>query len=590
MIKKLFEIAGKRKKKLIQGTILKVIESGFAGAPLIFLYLILNELFLKSINMHKVTLMVIGLVACFLLQAVFYYWADVVNQSAGLRILRDLRIRLGEHIRTLSMGFYSERQTGDLNTIINQDVKNIEPVPTMFYPKIVAAIALPGFIAIFLFFIDWRMALVTISVIPFALIVFNATQRLFKRLARVRAKAAAEANSRIIEYIQGIGVIKAFNQIGSRFKKFEGAMQDYKKTNVELVARLVFPFSAFAAILGLGFGIILAVGSYLLFGGEISLKIFLLFLVLGLRFYAPIQNIISYMGSIRIMSASMERIVEVLNRKALPEPDNGHRLSSFNIEFKNVSFKYEDTDVLKGISFTVSQNTITALVGPSGAGKTTIANLIARFWDIDEGEILIGGCNVKDLKTDRLLSYISMVFQEVYLFNDSIINNIKFGNKDATKEEVIASAKAAQCHEFIEKLPDGYDTIVGEGGATLSGGEKQRVAIARAILKKTPIVILDEATAYVDPENEILIQEAINSLVKSRTLIIIAHRLSTITSADQILVIDGGKVIEQGKHSELVSRDGLYKRFWEKRQKERGWRIAQKQRDKGLLSTGIREI
>ncbi len=586
MIKKLFEIAGERKKKLIQGTILKVIESGFAGAPLIFLWLTLNELFSASINIQKVILLVIGLAACFVLQAIFYYWADVVNNSAGLRILSDLRIRLGEHIRTLSMGFYTERQTGDLNTIINQDVKNIEPVPTMFYPKLVAAIALPAFIAVFLLFLDWRMAVATISVIPVALVVLKTSQTVFRRMARLRAKAAAEANSRIIEYTQGIGVIKAFGQIGSRFKKFEAAMVDYKKTNVDMVVKLVPPDVTFSAILGSGLGIILLSGSYLFLGGELSLKIFLLFLVLGLQIYAPIQNLFGYMGMMRIMDASMERVIEVLNRKPLPEPDDDRELSRFDIEFKNVSFKYEDTDVLKDVCFTVPQNTITALVGPSGAGKTTVANLIARFWDVDSGEILIGGCDIKDLKTDRLLSYISMVFQEVYLFNDSIINNIKFGNKDAAKEEVISAAKAAQCHEFIEKLPDGYDTIVGEGGATLSGGEKQRVAIARAILKDTPIVILDEATAYVDPENEILIQKAINSLVKSKTLIIIAHRLSTITSADQILVIDGGKVIEQGRHSELVARDRLYNRFWEKRQKARGWRIAQKQQDKGLSRGG----
>jgi len=577
MIKKLFEIAGERKKKLIQGTVLKVIESGFAGAPLIFLWLTLNELFSASINIQKVILLVIGLAACFVLQAIFFYWAAMVNLPTSCRILNDLRIRLGEHIRKLSMGFYSERQTGDLNNIVYQDAQNVERIAAHIYPQLVAAIALPAFIAVFLLFLDWRMALATLSVIPVALIILTTSQKFIKRLGKLRAKAAAEANSRIIEYTQGISVIKAFGHIGSRFKKFETAMADYKRTNVDLVVKLVPPDVAFSAILGLGLGTILLSGSYLFLGGELSLKIFLLFLVLGLQIYVPIQDMFLYISEIRVMDASMGRITEVLNRKPLPEPDDNRELNRFDIEFKNVSFKYEDTTVLRDVSFTIPQNTITALVGPSGAGKTTIANLIARFWDVDSGEILVGGCNIKDFKTDTLLSYISMVFQEVYLFNDSIINNIKFGNKDATKEEVIAAARAAQCHEFIEKLPDGYDTVVGEGGATLSGGEKQRVAIARAILKDTPIVILDEATAYVDPENEILIQKAINSLVESKTLIIIAHRLSTITTADQILVVDQGKVIEQGRHSELVSRDGLYKRFWEKRQKARGWKITKVQ-------------
>ena len=540
MIKKLFEIAGKNRNKVIQGTVLKVVESGFKGAPLIFVWLTLNELFSASINIQKVILLSFGLAACYVLQAVFHYWTDAVNYPTCLRIVGDLRIRLGEHIRKLPMGFYSERQAGDLNKVINEDVQNIHALPNHIYPQLVSAIALPTFIALFLLFLDWRMALATISVIPAAMVILFKSQPLFKRLARLRAKAAAEANSRIIEYIQGIGVIKAFGQIGERFKKFEMAVADYKKTNVDLVKKIVPPDIAFSAILGSGLAIILLAGSYLFLGGELSLKIFLLFLILGLQIYEPIQNIFLYMAEMRVMDASMDRVMEVLNRKPLPEPDDDPELNRFDIEFKNVSFKYEDTEVLKDVSFTVPQNTITALVGPSGAGKTTIANLIARFWDVDSGEILIGGHNIKDLKTDRLLSYISMVFQEVYLFNDSIINNIRFGNKEATKEEVIAAAKAAQCHEFIEKLPDGYDTVIGEGGATLSGGEKQRIAIARAILKDAPIVILDEATAYVDPENEVLIQKAINSLVKSKTLIIIAHRLSTITSADQILVVDGG--------------------------------------------------
>jgi ATP-binding cassette subfamily B protein len=574
MIKKLFEIAGDRKSDLQKGTALKMIESLFAGAPLGFLYLTLNELFLDSIDTRKVMFMVIGMAACFVLQGIFFYWASVVNYKAGLRIMSDLRIRLGEHIRKLSMGFFSDREIGDLNNIIIQDVKNIEPVPTHFYPQLISAIVLPIFIAGFLFFLDWRMALATISVIPVALIALNISQKILKQQTKLRAKAASDANSRIIEYVQGISVLRAFNQTGAGFKKFEAAMADYKKTNVDLVVKLVPSFVAFSAILELGTAIILLCGLYLFLGGELSLTVFLLFLVLGLRVYAPIQHIFAYMALMRIMDASMERVLEVLNREPLPEPDYDPELERFDIEFKDVWFRYEDTDVLKGVSFTIPQNTITAFVGPSGAGKTTIAHLVARFWDVDSGEILVGGRNIKDMKTDRLLSYIAMVFQEVYLFNDSIANNIRFGGKDATDGEVIAAAKAAHCHEFIERLPDGYETIIGEGGATLSGGEKQRISIARAMLKDAPIVILDEATAYVDPENEILIQEAINSLVRSKTLIIIAHRLRTITTADQILVVDGGKVVEQGRHNELVDAGELYSRFWEKRQKARGWKVA----------------
>ena len=575
MIKKLYQLAGERRDMLNKGAILTLISAVFAASPLFFIYLTINEeLFAESVNFQRVMLYVIGIAVCFLLRWVFLHWSTRVLYQAGFDMLTDLRIRLGEHIRKLPMGFFSERRAGDLNAVINWDVTNIENVPTYVFPRLIETVAVPALTAVFLFFLDWRMALAALVVLPIAAIVMRATMKSLNRLAKIRADSSVEANSRMIEYVQGIQVSKAFNQTGSKLQRFEQALRHYKQTNIDLVVKLAFPFVGFIAILELGFAIILPIGFYFFLGGSLMLKTLLIFLVLGLRLYAPIKNMVDYLALLGIMDASLERIQAVLNEKPLPQPDADPQLSRFDIEFKNVWFKYEEADVLKGVNFNVPQNTITALVGPSGAGKTTIAHLIARFWDIDSGEIRVGGHNIQDLKTDRLLSYIAMVFQDVYLFNDSIINNIKFGNKDATEEEVIAAAKAAHCHEFIERLPDGYNTIIGEGGATLSGGEKQRISIARAILKDAPIVILDEATAYVDPENEILIQEAINSLVKSKTLIIIAHRLSTIATADQILVVDQGKVIEQGKHSELVSDGGLYSRFWEKRQKARGWKVV----------------
>ena len=575
MIKKLYQLAGERRDGLNRGAVLTFIGAVFAASPLFFVYLTINEeLFAASINFQRVMLYVAGMAACFLLRWVFLHWSSRVLYEAGYGMITDLRIRLGEHIRKLPMGFFSERRAGDLNSVVNWDVTNIQSVPTYVFPRLIETVAVPAFIAAFLFFLDWRMALATLVVLPVAAVVMREAMKTLNRLAKVRAESSVEANSRMIEYVQGIQIAKAFNQTGSKLQRFEQALRHYKQTNIDLVVKLAFPLVGFVMTLELGFAIILPIGFYLFLGGSLMLKTLLIFLVLGLQLYNCIKNMVASLPELRIMDASLERIQAVLDEKPLPEPDDDPRLSRFDIEFKNVWFKYEDTDVLKGVNFSVSQNTITALVGPSGAGKTTIAHLIARFWDIDSGEILVGGRNIKDMKTDRLLSYIAMVFQDVYLFNDSIINNIRFGNKDATDEEVIAATKAAHCHEFIERLPDGYDTIIGEGGATLSGGEKQRISIARAILKDAPIVILDEATAYVDPENEILIQEAINSLVKSKTLIIIAHRLSTITTADQVLVIDQGRVIEQGKHSELVSDGGLYSRFWEKRQKARGWKVA----------------
>ncbi|BDZ71316.1 hypothetical protein GCM10025861_18330 [Methanobacterium petrolearium] len=286
------------------------------------------------------------------------------------------------------------------------------------------------------------------------------------------------------------------------------------------------------------------------------------------------------------MSMAADRVVATLNTKILPEPVDDMKIESFDIKFENVNFKYQDTNVIKDLSCYIPEKNITALVGPSGSGKTTITSLIARFWDVDSGKIMIGGKNIKDIKNEHLLAGMSMVFQDVYLFNDTIYNNIKIGRVDASPEEVYEVARQANCHDFIQKLPDGYNTMVGEGGSTLSGGEKQRISVARAILKDAPIILLDEATASLDPENESKIQAAIRKLVKSKTVVVVAHRLYSISDADQILVIKGGKIVEQGKHEELLENGGTYYRMWEEQQKAHGWKFGMD--DKGCY--GSKEI
>ncbi|MEG3899870.1 MULTISPECIES: ABC transporter ATP-binding protein [unclassified Microcoleus] len=575
MIKDLFQLAGKHKPQFIQGTVLYVISSLFAATLNFFLYLIIKELFENSIDIQKAVQFFVGIALCMLLQGVFLHRANSLTQIASSRMIGDLRLRLGNHIRKLPMGFFKTNQVGDLNGLVSDDIKHIEPILSLVYPRTVGAIAIPIFIAAFLVFIDWRLTLATLSGVPIAILIYANSQKLLKNLTELQKSSLVEANSRTIEYIQGMATIKSFNQTGTRFQKLEKALDGYKKANLDMVTQLVTPSIVFSLVLELGFVVILFVGLYLLFGGKLTVPIFLLFLILGLRVYEPLFSLFQFSAQTRIMDAALARVLNVLNTPSLPEPDREQQLKSFDIEFKNVSFSYENAPVLEDISFKVPERSVTALVGPSGSGKTTITNLVARFWDVNSGEIFIGGANIKDMKTDELLSNISMVFQDVYLFNDSILNNIKFGKSDATFEETIASAKAAQCHEFIVKLPKGYETVIGEGGATLSGGEKQRIAIARAILKDAPIVLLDEATASVDPENEILIQKAIDLLVESKTLIIIAHQISTITKADQILVIDEGKIVAQGKHDELITNtDGLYRRLWNSRQQARSWKIS----------------
>lgn len=574
MLNNLFNLLGNRKQKLFQGTVLYVIASAFAATPYIFLYSIINSLYSQSVRTEQLVIWVGIIALSLLLQSIFLYVANYITYLTSYRFIEDLRLRLGNHIRKLPMGFLMQMQAGDLNSLVSDDMAKIESIPSWVYPKIVTAIALPTFIATFLLFVDWRLTLGTVASIPIAVIIYVSNLSLQKELAQLQKRTFISANSRIIEYIQGLATIKAFNQTGSRFEKLDKTLDDYRRANLAIVTQLTVPTLTFACVLDLGATVILLVGAYLLFSGEITTPKFLLFLILSLRLYVPMHDLVEFSGAIRMMDTALDRVTSLLNTKPLCEPLESKEIERFNIEFKNVYFSYENTPVLKNISFKVSERSVTALVGISGSGKTTITNLIARFWDVNEGEVLVGGVNVKDLKIDYLLSHVSIVFQNVYLFNDTILNNIKFGKKEATREEAIASAKVAQCHEFIEKLADGYDTVVGEGGATLSAGEKQRISIARAILKDAPIVLMDEATASVDPENEVLIQKAINSLLKSKTLILIAHRLSTITHADQILVIDGGQLVESGKHEELLSKGGVYHRLWESQKKAKSWRVT----------------
>ncbi|MFZ2071740.1 MAG: ABC transporter ATP-binding protein [Halobacteriota archaeon] len=500
-----------------------------------------------------------------------------LSHLAAYSILYDLRIKLGKKLGMLPLGYFNEKNTGNTKTTMNENVEKIELSIAHHLPDLTAAIVVPIFTAVFLFIVDWRMALATLAVIPVALIAQGLMFRDYKPLMKGYYDAIEKVNSAIIEYTQGMAVIKAFNQTVESFRKYKDSIEEYDDYLLKWAKRWIPPWTLYSVVVAANLVVILPVGAWLYISGSLSMPTLILFLILGIGFSAPLLKLINFSNVFQEILEGEKRINGILTENPLKEPEIDKIPSNFEIKFQGVHFSYNGTEVLHDINLAAPENTVTALVGPSGAGKTTIARLIPRFWDVNRGEISIGGINIKDMKTERLMSLVAFVFQDVYLFNDSIINNIRFGNKDATKEEVIAAAKAAQCHEFIEKLPDGYDTVIGEGGATLSGGEKQRVAIARAILKDTPIVILDEATAYVDPENEILIQKAINSLVKSKTLIIIAHRLSTITSVDQILVVDGGMVIEQGRHSELVSNSGLYSRFWEKRRKARGWKITKVQ-------------
>jgi ATP-binding cassette subfamily B protein len=544
LIQQLLQWAPELKGKFYLAALYKVLEAIFMGAPYAYIFLTLNDLLAGSLTIKKVVLYTAGMAFCFLFQGIFsYLFARTVWPTANYMV-KKLRILIGEHLRKLSMGYFSEKTTGSIHTLVADEMVSIQTVIYRAFPDFIVAVTFATLTPLFLLFIDWRLTLVTMAVIPAAAPFYLWQKNVLSRGFRERSDSLAELNSEVIEYVQGMEVLKAFKQTGKQFVKFNDILKKFRDLNIHLTIKAELPMTLTKVVLDLGLCLILLFATFFLLGGTTTLTVFLIFLIM-------------------------------VDTKPLPQPENGQVPKAFDIKFKDVTFSYDKTPVLENVNFTIPEKTITALVGPSGSGKTTITRLIARFWDVDSGEVRLGGHNIKDMRTDVLLSLVSMVFQDVYLFHDTIYQNIAYGSKTATRDKIIEAAKMAQCHDFITRLPHGYDTMVGEGGATLSGGEKQRISIARAILKDAPIILLDEATASVDPENEHRIQDAINALVESKTLIIVAHRLSTIKSADQIIVLnDQGKTEEIGKHEELWKNKGLYARLWQSRVQAKKWRIG----------------
>ena len=575
MIRQLLQWTPELKGKFFLAALYKVIETIFMGAPYVFIFLTLNDILSGSLNAKKVVFYTSGMAFCFLFQGIFSYLFSRTVWPAANYMVRKLRILVGEHLRKLSMGYFSEKTTGSLHTLVADEMALIQAIIYRAFPDFIVAVTFTALTPLFLLFIDWRLTLVTVAVLPAAALFLLWQKNVLAKGLKKRSDSLAVLNSEMIEYVQGMEVLKAFRQTGKQFTKFNNTLKKFRDLNIGVTIKAELPVTLAKVTIDLGLGLILLFTTFFLLNGAITLTVFLIFLIMGLRIYEPIKLLIPSTAFLKLAEPAIYKIKDILDTKPLPQPENGPVPNAFDMQFENVTFSYDKTPVLKNINFSIPEKRITALVGPSGSGKTTITRLIARFWDVDSGEVKMGGRNIKDMRIDVLLSQVSMVFQDVYLFNDTIYQNIAYGSKNADKEKVMEAAKTARCHDFITSLPHGYDTMVGEGGATLSGGEKQRISIARAILKDAPIILLDEATASVDPENEYLIQGAINSLVESKTLVIIAHRLSTIRSADRIIVLnDHGQVEESGKHEELIENKALYARLWQSRVQAKKWRIG----------------
>ncbi|MEM1000592.1 MAG: ABC transporter ATP-binding protein, partial [Bacteroidota bacterium] len=485
-----------------------------------------------------------------------------------------LRVAVGNKLQRLSLGYYKKRDPGELASVALQDVNNFEQIFGHSLSNLATAVFGTVVLAVFLVVLDWRLGLTLLGALLFVLPLAQFGQWLVRKYGARAIGARTDTNARLLEYFQGMPHLKSFGMIGASFGTLDDALRNLRTTSIRTEAIPGPVILTAGVVLELFFVLMVWLGLFLLSGGELKIPVMVAFLILGYRLYEPLKISMVEYGVLSYMNVSLERIISLLKAEEQSAGQDAHP-STYDVELDRVTFGYApERNVLENVSLTARAGEMTALVGPSGSGKTTITSLIARFWDIEEGAIRIGGVDLRNMSTDTVYGIISEVFQEVYLFDGTIYENILVGNPDASPERVRWAAEKAQLTEFTDRMEGGLQTRVGEGGNRLSGGQKQRVSIARALLKDAPIVLLDEATSSLDPENEIYIQRAIQSLVKNKTVIVIAHRLSTISNADQIVVLQDKAVAEAGSHADLMSREGIYHRMWTLQDQASAWEVG----------------
>lgn len=572
MLHTIQKLIGKSKKELYFPIFLMCIDSLGSMALYFVLYLTVLDLFFGTLTMNKIGIYTLACLLGVIYRIIVYRKSYLLCFERAFNVTGQFRIKLADHFRKLSLGYFNQNSTGYLINTMTNDMGSFEGVLSHALSFLMKTVTLCGLILVGTFFINWKLALAECVVLLFAVPLLRWGNRLVEQLGTKKRTMTARMVSTVMEYIKGIKIFKAHNMTSTHFERLLESLEKVRKISVQIECQMAPPTAIYSILVNFLMPLVLLGGSYLLLGGQIPNESFIAFLIMSMAISGLLISFEHYYIMLKDLKLAADNLEKAMSHAPLPYQDDSFTLERYDVAFQKVCFSYDNgEEVLHHISFTAPEGSVTALIGPSGSGKSTVANLIARFWDVSSGVITIGGRDIRELEPDRLLQSISAVFQENTLLSDTILNNIRVGKPDATMEEVIVAAKAACCHDFISKLPDGYNTVLAEGGASLSGGEKQRIAIARAILKNAPILLLDESTASLDADNEDRINRALDHLMKGKTVFVIAHRLNTIQNADQIILLNNGNIEEIGTHLELLKKRGHYYTMIQEQEKAKVW-------------------
>jgi len=559
MLNDIKTLSGKEFKRLKKPVFLLVIDSLFYMMNYMMFYFTIVDLIMETFTLNKIIVYTAIMIVANTVRYLFNRVGYTGIQSQGARIIQDLRLRMGDHLRNLNLGYFNKHNIGNVINIITNDLQDFEHVLTHSTSELIKLGILSVYLLLVTFAISPILGILQILIAAAGAIFIVLGMKKSSKIALKKKHTMDDVVSRMVEYISGMELFKSYNLAGEKFKRLKDSFNDLKKESINTEIALAPYILIFQLTVDISFALLLLVSTQLFINGSINKIMFFSYIIIGLSLSNILKAFSGQYVFFQYMKLATDKLINVYNEKEISYEFEVMPFKNYDIKFENVSFSYEkDKPVLKNISFEAKQGTTTALVGSSGSGKTTVTNLIARFWDCQSGIISIDGTDITKIYPEELLTNISMIFQDVYLVNDTIENNIKLGKPDATHEEVVKAAKNASCHEFITELENSYDTVVGEGGSTLSGGEKQRISIARALLKDTPIILLDEATASLDADNEHEIRKSLDKLIKNKTVITIAHKLNTIKNYDQIIVMSDGIIEEKGTHEELMKNRKRY--------------------------------